>query len=362
MDYSGLESCLQGLFGQYLPLSIAQSVRLAHISAGVILAGSCQQRWIARQLDDSSQQDSRVQQIRRLLDAPFLEQEHLYQAWVKQALSGVRDRCWHVLMDRTALDGSAHDLLTVALAYRKRAIPLGWRLIPYGGTQGVNHIELLKSCLPLIPEDVEVIFHADSEFGHVPMLRFVRDQGWHFIAGQKGSVCYQLAAGEAWQRLDSLSITPRQAVYLQDIQLTKAHRYGNVNLFAFYTPYRNQSHHKKYLYRYCATSLPVSPTLRPLGRRRWGTECFYKDYKSSGWHMNLAGLRQPKRINNLIVILGLCYIWSTCVGRWLCKTGQRAQIDSSARRQLSFFRIGWDFVVNNERRGVGSPQLLTLYS
>ena len=83
-----------------------------------------------------------------------------------------------------------------------------------------------------------------------------------------------------------------------------------------------------YEHRYCITSLPITHTLRRLGRRRWGTEPMFRDYKSAGWHIDYSGLQDPDDIETLLVVLSINYLWATVVGRWLCKSGLRVEVDA----------------------------------
>jgi hypothetical protein len=115
-------------------------------------------------------------------------------------------------------------------------------------------------------------------------------------------------------------------------------------------------------YRYCATSLPIAHTLRTLGRRRWGIECCFKDYKSAGWNLDLSQIDNFARRDSLLLVLSLAYLWATAVGRWLCKTGNRTVVDAHSSRQLSLFRIGWDWLVTQFRQQLPWPSISTLYA
>jgi hypothetical protein len=249
-------------------------------------------------------------------------------------------------MDRTNLDAHQTDLLSVSLAFHGRAIPLVWQCIPHGGVDSQTQIQLLQQLLPVVPRQQSVIFHGDTEFGAVSMMAFIREQGWHFILGQRHTKLFCPVGGLSWQPLTSLSVSPQQACYVTNVEWTKQHRYRPVNLFAFYAPRRNKPTHPQRELRYFATSLPITPQLRRLGGRRWGTECFYRDYKSSGWQLDLSGIENPKRLDSLITRLSVNYLWCVCLGRWLVKTGQRGQMDTHRHRHFSYFRLGWDWLIH----------------
>ena len=119
---------------------------------------------------------------------------------------------------------------------------------------------------------------------------------------------------------------------------------------------------RKQTVRYYATSLPITPTLRRVGKRRWGVECYFKDLKSAGWRLPMSQIRSEHQLEALLITLNLVYTWATCLGRWLCKTSNRSCVDHHPQRHLSLFRIGWDWLVHAIRNNSPCPNVLTLYS
>ena len=358
MNYSVLDECMQALFEEHVPLSQAQRQRLSQFCSCVLLAGNSQLGKMARWLGREAKQDYREQWLRRLLDAPYVSQELVYKPWFKKAVKGYRASEWHIVMDRTNLVSKKVDLVTLALAYRKRAIPIIWEQIKYGGEPAKRYIDLLKSVKNYIPSDVKVIFHGDAEFGAIPLMTYVREQGWDFILGQRSHYKYRLPQSQDWQTLGDFSMTKRRGLYLSNVTLTKTHQYENVNLFGFVQKGKKGEEEQ----RFYATSLPIAHTLRQVGKRRWGIECSFQDYKSSGWQVNSSRLKDAQARERLLVLLSICYLWITCLGRWICKTGQRSFVDAHPQRQSSLFRLGWDWVVYQFRRQQPIPHLLTLYS
>lgn len=358
MDYSVMDECLQALIACHIPLSDAQRQRIQQFCSCVLLAGSSQLSQLAKWLGRDAKQTHRIQWLRRLLNAPYISQELVYAAWFKQALSGYQAAQWHLVMDRTNLVPKQVDLVTLALAYRKRAIPIRWQQVPYGGADSDCYIALVEAAKRLIPNTVRVVFHGDAEFGAMPMLQYLRQQRWAFILGQRRHYTFRHPDQTTWQPLESLHMNQRQTIYLENITLTRTHQCGNVNLFGFMQQGKTSQPEQ----RFFATSLPIAHTLKQVGRRRWGIECCFQDYKSSGWQIETSQLQGHEARERLLVFLSMCYLWTTCIGRWLCKTGQRSLVDTSTKRQASLFRIGWDWLVYQFRRQAPIPHLLTLYS
>lgn len=361
MNYLPVEKSLQEVFVHSMPLSPAQTERIAKLCNALLLAGEVQLTKIARFVKGETQQDSRVRWIKRLLEADFLSQERVYQPLLKQALEGFHDSCWHVVIDRRALwDGV--DLATISLNYRKRALPLVWMCVPYGGASEATYIQLLRRCVPLVPGHVQVIFHGDTEFGHSEMIRTLREMGWDFMLAQPKHCAFRASIKASSLPLASLPVTPQHSCQLAQVELFAQERLGGLNILAFYQPHYSQPHKRKRDISYIATSLPLTPGLKRLGRRRWGTEPFYRDYKSSGWKVTASQLGTAQRQEGLLILLALSYLWTVCVGRWLCKTGLRRQVDNQPKRHLSLFRIGCDWLIHHLRCDLPAPPLLRLYS
>lgn len=357
-----LEDTMSQLFCRCLPLSPAQNERLACASVGVILAGSAQLPKIARWMKRAGQQDNRIQFLQRLLQAPFMTQELVYQPWLHQMLSGFQEKTWHLLIDRSTLEGYEAEVVSVSLAFRKHAVPIVWQVIDFGCTSAEEQIAVWNRAVPLIPPACHVIAHGDSEFGSVAVMRFMRDHGWDFILGQAANTGYRPYGTSSWHLLRDLPVTARHPVYLAQVEWTEQHMYGPLNLFAFYAPHQNAPESVCREIRYCATSLPITRSLRRIGRRRWGIECHFKDYKSAGWNVERSAVSDGERRDSLLVVLSVAYLFATSVGRWLCKTGCRSEVDAKTTRHLSLFRMGCDWLVSQYRHGFGWPPISTLYS
>jgi len=361
MNYLPVEKSLQEAFVHSMPLSEAQTGRIAKLCEALVLAGEVQLTKMARFLKGESQQDSRVRWIKRLLEADFLSQERVYQPFLKQVLERFHDSCWHVVIDRTAL-WEGVDLASISLNYRKRAIPLVWTCVPYGGASEATYIQLLQDCVPLVPANVHVIFQGDTEFGHSGMIRTLREIGWDFMLAQPSHCAFRASIKADSLPLASLPVTPHHSCQLAQVELFAQERLASINILAFYQPHYTRFNKLKREICYLATSLPLSAGLRRLGRRRWGTEPFYRDYKSSGWKVTASRLGTAQRQEGLLILLALSYLWSVCVGRWLCKIGQRRLVDSQPTRHLSLFRIGWDWLIHQLRCDLSAPPLLRLYT
>ena len=360
MDYDAIEKGFQAFLVQSQVFTPSQLRRLVQVSSALVLAGRCQVRQLARWLRRQATQPSRMQWLRRLLDADFLQPDYAYEPVLQGVLSRNREAVWHIIMDRTHVVGWDEDVVMLSLSYRKRSLPLVWVRIRPGRATTECVLRLLERSLRLIPSDVQVIFQRDSEFAHVAILRWLRDHGWDFIGGQSGQRHFWYPGQEQSQALNSLTLKPGQHRAIAHALIGQQHPFGDVNLYLFYQPHRCDPSQPSREVEYVATSLPLSRLIKTLGKRRWGIECLFQDWKSAGWDIEASYLEQPKRRDSLLTLLALAYLWLTLIGRWLCKTGQRRLVDNQPKRHLSLFHIGWDWLIFQSRCGRDSPHLSTL--
>lgn len=340
MNKSHLENTIFELLCKHVDLRTALLQRVATACSAVLLAGTTQLPLVARRIAKPISQPGRIVFLERFLMSPLFEQSVVYQPLVRQALQGYHAPIWHLTIDRSPLVPHVQDLLMVSLSYHKRAIPLAWQVLPFGCTSAEMQIGFLKQIESLIPAKQRVILHGDSEFGAVPMMQFVTQHPtWDFIFGQTKHTYYQLGDWQ-WRYVGDLPVSPRQPQYLSNIFWTKSHAYGPLNLFAFYKPRQSGPTNPRYDIRYCLTSLPITHTLRRLGHRRWGIEPMFRDFKSSGWHIDQSLLQHPDSRDNLLLLLCINYLWATSVGRWLCKSGRRREIDSKKSVITVYFVLG----------------------
>ena len=361
MNYDEFSEGLQQQLQPILPLSPSQVKRIVQLCRAINLTARLHLSFLARCLPMRTQQDSRIRWLRRLLCARFMTQALVYQPVLKTCLDRLNLKEWHLVIDRTSWIDHEVDLVTISLNYHKRAIPLIWQQVKHGGVPLAEYVKLVEQCVPLIPPDAHVIFHGDVEFGGAAMIRALRQIGWHFILAQRQHVHFWSKGSHTSQALNTLPVTPYHSVQLARTDLFATERIGAIQIVAFWKKEYDKDGKLRREICYLATSLPLTRNIRRLGARRWGIEPFHRDYKSSGWQLEQSRLHKTLR-EGLLIGLALSYLLCVCLGRWLCKTGQRSLIDNHPKRHFSLFRLGWDFIVHYINCRLLIPFRLILYS
>ena len=362
MNYDEFIEPLQQQLQSILPLSPAQIRRVALLCRAIVLTARLHLSFLARCLPMQIQQDSRIRWLRRLLSARFMTRDRVYAPVLHAALAHLNLSEWHLIIDRTSWIKQEIDLVTVSLHYHRRAIPLVWQQVPHGGIALEDYVALVKQCVPFIPRQAQVIFHGDVEFGGAKMIRALRHLGWDFILAQRHHVHFWYKGQATHQALDTLPVTRHRSCQLANIDLFASERLSAIQIVAFWKKEYDKDGKLRREICYLATSLPLTRNIRRLGARRWGIEPFHRDYKSSGWQLEQSLLKGEALRDGLLIGLALCYLLCVCLGRWLCKTGNRAYIDNHPKRHLSLFRLGWDFIVHYINCRLNIPFRLLLYS
>jgi hypothetical protein len=234
--------------------------------------------------------------------------------------------------------GFGHQLLMVAAAYRRRAIPLAWCWLrgQRGHSSAATQLALLAYVRRLVPNSTRVVVVGDAEFGSISVLQQLAQWGWGYVLRQKG--CHRVAAyrRRTWHAIANLVTHPRQWVWWSQARLTRQWAY-HTTLFAYWAKGENQPW-------LLATNLPDRYTARRVYARRMWIEEMFGDLKDHGFDLEATHLRHFLRLNRLTLAVCLLYVWLLFVGQTVIRAGLRHQVDRRDRRDLSLFRIGADFI------------------
>jgi hypothetical protein len=105
-------------------------------------AVSAQQRQVAAAMLLLTKQQSKIQRFRRLLASASLSADGIYQPIVRAALTGLRRQPLQLLLDRVVLT-EHQNVLVVSLGFRRRSIPLVWRILEHQGSSSLDDQQTL---------------------------------------------------------------------------------------------------------------------------------------------------------------------------------------------------------------------------
>ena len=312
--------------------SLPQVNNLALFIYGLVLCGHVHLPRIALFLPLPGNTRNGLQRLERFLKNKAIRPTFWYKGVARAVLACWKDREIELILDQTDLDDRFH-LLFVALAYRKRAIPILWTLLPHEGCSGVKEQKkLLTQVAKLLPATCKVVLYADREYGGADLFRFLDQQGWYFVIRMKKDIWCKMANGRHFQiqeiPLNRGTVNFEDAVYLKDLpQLRLSLNCGWSSLDPKDEPW------------YLLTNLPVGKdNLNRYARRFWIEEMF-RDFKEQGFRLDKTHLQHGKRVEALVLCVCIAYTWTLFLGVTLEAAGKRREVDRANKPQLSLFQF-----------------------
>jgi len=327
---------------QYLTTHLTEALEsqietLALLVVGIGQSVAAQIGKIARALPLDTTQAAKEQRIRRLLDNERITQEDHYQPLAKAALHGLKGQKVQLLIDRVLLRDT-HNILVVSIGFRRRSLPLAWLALPHRGQSGLaDQQTVLRQALAVLPAQVRVSIHGDSEFRSQELFAWLRNLGHDGMLGVPGRTLVALTPDGAATALATWLPNRDTVAYLNGVYLTEE-RVGPVNLLAWWakddagTP----------IVHGVMTNLPATWQTYRRGSRRMWIETVFRDWQSGGFHLDESGVTDRDRFARLLLPLVIAYLWLVAVGRWVVKRGYRRLVDDGPARswKYSLFQIG----------------------
>lgn len=312
---------------------------MAWLLSGLFMGRCVYLSHIARKIPGKSQKLSKVKMLSRLLDNRHIHVRAWYEPVARELLTVAvnHGQVIRLVVDGTKV-GNSHQLLMVALAYRRRTLPIAWTWVRVkrGHSSAQKQCALLTYVHGLVPDGASVQITGDSEFGAIDVLRRLDQWHWGYALRQKGAHLLSPAGQSTWKRCDHLVTQPGQSCWLDSVLLTQKHAYPT----RFLALWRKGESEPWLL----ATNLASARQTRKLYAVRMWIEEMFADFKGHGFDLEASRLTHFLRLSRLTMAVALLYVWIITFGSQAIKNGKRRLVDRSDRRDLSIFRIGFDML------------------
>jgi hypothetical protein len=309
---------------------------MAWMMAGLLCKRSIHLSEIANAIPGQAKRRSNTKRLARFLDNKHVQVRLWYEPIGRQLLEMASKTPWVRLIIDCSKVGHGHQLCMVAVAFRRRALPIVWTWLrtKRGHSPGYVQRALLAYVFKLMPADANVVVVGDSEF--TPLQRTVNRWGWYYVLRQKGSHLLRQSPASPWQRCDSLATGPGQRLWLTGVELTQKHQH-----YCHFLVLWEKGESDPWL---LATNLSTARLTRLHYSRRMWIEEMFGDFKGSGFDIEMTRLRHFLRLSRLTLAVALTYVWTVAFGSKAIKKGERHLVDRNDRRDLSIFRIGRDML------------------
>lgn len=240
-----------------------------------------------------------------------------------------------VSIDRTNWKFGTTDIniLMAAIVHEGTAFPLVWRLIPTNGSSNVDdRTDLIDALLGVLPAWRIKTLVADREF--IGSLWFMRlcERDIPFSIRIRGNTILEHTTASGRKRRQAQRHFARLKVGEQS-SLRKPRRVLCHRL------YLSAVRTEKSLI-IVASNVPGRQALDDY-RQRWGIEVLFASLKRRGFDFECTHLQDRARIEKLVALLALAYVWAYRIGQWQARK-RAVPIKKHGRKARSLFRLGLD--------------------
>ena len=323
---------------QWLPQERITRLRnMALLLLGLQLSGAIHLPLIVRKWPLPGKIPSLTNRLRRFLSNPQVSVRDWYHPLAQQLVQAFAGQEIRLIIDCTKV-GFNHRLLTIAIAYKKRALPLAWSV--HKGVKGHisagEQLKLFRYVATLLPKDSQVWVMGAAGFESVHLLRWLRQQGWSFVIRQNGRTLVRWS-GQGWVKLNQLPIVEGETRTIGWVRLTQKHAVG----WFFLVIHWDEGEEEPW---FLVSNQVDTRLLIRLYRNRMWIEEMYGDMKGHGFDLEATHLADADRISRLVLAVCLTFVWFITLGSWVVKRGWRHLLDHKSRRDKSYFRLGWDWI------------------
>lgn len=314
---------------------------LVLLVVGIFKARSVQLGLIARKVPIRAKKLSLVKRFERFLANPVFRVRAWYRPVAERLVQAAGSAGQiHLVLDATKVSAQ-HRLLMAAVAYHRRTLPLAWTWVrsSKGHSTAKKQLALLRYVQTLVPTSYSVSVVGDSEFASTSLMRQLDQWGWDYVLRQPMRVCFTPYRQFRALRGDQIGIEQGDKIWFGRVDFGKTRAYLT-NVVLVWLRGEPEAW-------YLATNLPSPHGAIMLYRRRMWIEEMFGDMKRHGFDLEVTHLRHIQRLSRLTMAVALVYLWLVALGGHVLTSGLSHEVDRTDRRDLSLFRLGWDWL---ERR------------
>ncbi|CBN57994.1 MULTISPECIES: IS4 family transposase [Kamptonema] len=278
--------------------------------------------------------ESRRRKLQRFLDLPQLA---LADIWFPLIAYWLTTYCSVGQTLSIAIDRSQWgciNLFTIALIWRKRAIPLYWCLLPKLGNSNLQEQTLaLQEVLPLL-KNYKVIVLGDREFCSVDLGNWLKTKGVSFCLRLKKNHCIETES-LIWQRLEQLKIVPGTALYFQGVRVRKTRPVIGFDIACKWK--RDYGGIQVKEAWFILTDLGSLPVAIAAYKKRMGIEEMFRDCKTGGYNLEGSGLR-GERFIKIILLMAIAYTSSIFQGTEIQKKHLQKYVSRQKDPRQKYYR------------------------
>lgn len=314
----------QGRQAQYLNT-------LAAMISGLLGSKNAHLSSMATEVSDGAKLESRIVRFKRWVANPHIAHQQYYAPFARAVLRSLADRPLVLAIDGSAV-GQGCVALMISVIYANRALPLAWLVVKgqKGHLAQTEHLRLVRMLQPLLPTHPQVVLVGDGEFDGSDLLAELTRYGWYFVCRTAKNSWLWL--GDDQTSFGGLAVEPGSLLAIPQVVFTKA-EYGPLLAIAHWHTGYDQPH-------YLVTNFELAYEAVWFYRQRFCIETFFSDSKSRGFRIERSHLSDPARLERLLVVASVAYLWVVYLGTLALVEGWHKLIHRTDRLDLSLFALG----------------------
>lgn len=327
---------------------------LVYMVVGLILGRNVQLAKMAEQVNYAYKESSLEDRFRRFVANNNVVVMVSFSIFIKLMLKGLDADQPVILSIDSSKSGGDCLTLMISLGYKSRALPLCW--VTFKGKKGHSsqavQLALLKAAKALVPEQREVILLGDGEFDGNEVVAWLEAQpGWQYVCRTANDV--RVYYQGQWLALKDLPLRPGQETFLTQLKFTQSHAVGPVNILVVW-----RGPEKRHWF--FVTNMSTQKEAKSWYRKRFRIETLFSDIKGRGFKIDKSRLKDPARVNRLLMAVAIAYIFVVFWGMDAILSGTIRQMVRTDRFDHSLFTLGFKYIHRLLKKYLPIPPLLCL--
>lgn len=243
------------------------------------------------------------------------------------------------------------------MIHHQRVIPVSVRCVPLRTTWPVPLAELwpamVDEVVAVVPPGCPVTLLADRGLVGPGIIRPCTNAGWEVVLRLKahGSGYVRDATGETHLLADWVA---QPGCWSQPVHLFKRAGW----LAGWVTRWEDPAQAEPWI---LFSTQPGGEQRVAEYARRMTIEATFQDLKRRGFGVASSRVRDPQRIERLVLVLAWALWWVQTIGVQVERRGQRRQVDRPDRPAMSLLKLGWCWIdhwlADRRRRRPPVPRL-----
>ncbi len=272
----------------------------------------------------------------------FLADVVLPMKWIAQLIFSLLPEKNNLIlvMDRTnwKLGGKDINILMLGISYKNIAFPLMFKMLDKrGNSNTAERIALINDFISWFGSDCIDCLLADREFVGKEWIAFLNDNGiaYHIRIRENFMVFdpKKQVLAKAWHYFNNLKIG----------ELRHFHRIMVINDEYCYISGMKTIKDNKIEFCIVISFNKPEESLEKYAKR-WQIETLFKAFKSSGFNLEDTHVTQMDRIEKLVLLVMLAFVWCYKIGDYIDTNIKAIRIMKHGNRAISIFKYGLDYL------------------